>query len=123
MKKAAGIISLIGCCIGIVSCLLVLSIMYDNLMELYERGLNEDIYDQGVRLKEAARIQSIMRREIPIVLLFIISFAVGIYYILVTRFGSIESAILQQLERENNLIRKQIEKRELLVKLENLEKK
>jgi len=63
-------------------------------------------------------------RIIFLCLLLIIPLSsLGIYYTIATRFGSMEPAILRQLENESNIIRKQIEKRRLLVKLENLEKK
>jgi hypothetical protein len=105
MKKIAGIISLIGCCAAIIFCVYAL---YFELMEY-----NEDRITQPIDLTKNLLIAG----------LCIIPWALGIYYTIATRFGAIEPAVLQHLEKENNFIRKQIEKRELLVKLENLEKK
>lgn len=57
-----------------------------------------------------------------VILLVLIALASGIYYTIVTKFGSSKPAVLESLERENDIIRKQIEKKELLSKLESFEK-
>lgn len=51
--------------------------------------------------------------------------SIGIIYVIITNFGKSnkEPHLLENLNKENEIIRKQIEKRELLAKLENLEKK
>lgn len=54
--------------------------------------------------------------------LTLVGFASGIYYTIVTKFGVSKPTVLESLERENEIIRKQIEKRELLSKLESFEK-
>jgi len=50
---------------------------------------------------------------------------IGIIYVIITNFGKSNKVphVLDNLNKENEIIRKQIEKRELLAKLENLEKK
>lgn len=56
-------------------------------------------------------------------ILAIILFSLGIFYIVATKFGSVNPTVLENLEKENEIIRKQIEKKELLAKLESLENK
>jgi len=56
-------------------------------------------------------------------ILAIILFSLGMFYVAATKFGSVNPTVLENLEKENEIIRKQIEKKELLSKLENLEKK
>lgn len=55
------------------------------------------------------------------VLAFIFS-ASAIYYVVVTKFGSAKRSALDNIELENEIIKKQIEKRKLLARLEALEK-
>jgi uncharacterized membrane protein len=94
MKKNTGIISLIGCSAGIIL-LFVWMYMFNNS---YSNHLDS---------------------------LAIIFCALGIYYVIATRFdlGASPSKVLQNLEKENNIVRKQIEKRRLLAKLDDMEKK
>lgn len=54
--------------------------------------------------------------------LFILSICV-LHYCVSNKFWTSKISVLENLDRENEIIKKQIEKRELLVKLENLEKK
>lgn len=46
-----------------------------------------------------------------------------IYYTVSTKFWTSNLSVIESLEKENEIIEKQIEKRELLAKLETLEKK
>ncbi len=50
---------------------------------------------------------------------------IGISYVILTNFGKLknESSVIENLDKENEIIKKRIEKQELLAKLENLEKK
>ncbi len=54
-------------------------------------------------------------------LAFIFS-ASAIYYLVVTKFGSTKLSAIDSIDLENEIIKKQIEKRELLARLEVLEK-
>lgn len=47
----------------------------------------------------------------------------GIHYTLTSNFWQSKLSVLESINQENEIIKKQIEKRELLAKLENLEKK
>ena len=102
MKKISGITTFIGCSIGVLGSLYGLFQTYDNWIE-YGR-------DSAVN-------------DMLLILLLIITFSLGIYYTVITGFGFSNPTVLQNLEHENEIIKKQIEKRELLAKLENLEKK
>jgi hypothetical protein len=76
--------------------------------------------------EERAAIYSMDEGEIELFwfLNFLLS-SMGITYVILTKFGKLnkEPQVLESLDKENEIIRKQIEKRELLAKLENLEKK
>lgn len=64
----------------------------------------------------------VSRDEIVPAILAIILSSLGIFYVSATKFGSVNPTVLEDLEKENEIIRKQIEKKELLSKLESLEK-
>lgn len=102
MKKISGITTFIGCSVG------VLISLY-GLFETFSRWKK---YDSDSYLND-------MLLMLPILL----GFSLGVYYTLATKFGYSKPSVLENLERENEIIRKQIEKRELLAKLEHLEKK
>lgn len=102
MKKISGITTFIGCSIG------ALGSLY-GLFDTYNKWKEYDDYSSA--------------NELLLILLIVIAFSLGIYYTVITKFGFSKTTILDNLERENEIIRKQIEKRELLLKLENLEKK
>ncbi len=73
-----------------------------------------------------SEIERIRERALEVILKNLIGISilvVGICYVIATRFGSIEPTVLRHLERENDFIRKRIEKIELLVKLENIGRK
>jgi hypothetical protein len=99
----------------------------------YIEGDNLPIYMddgsiKGIRRKIAYFQTSIKstREEAPnailMTLLFISTQALGVYYIIATGFGSANSTVIKHLIKENNFIRKQVERNELLVKLKNTEK-
>lgn len=96
MKKATGAISFFG---AIVSLIFLIYIFFDE--ELYDDN------DKGLLLWIA---------------LFILSLCV-IYFCFASKFWTSKISVIESLDRENEIIKKQIEKRELLAKLENLEKK
>ncbi len=77
-------------------------------------------------IADAQTVINDIRQGIPEVILMgfigVSILALGAYYVKATRFGSMKPTVIQHLEKENNFIRKQIEKKELLVKLEHLEK-
>lgn len=102
MKKISGITTFIGCSVGALGTLYGL---FDTFRRWQENG-----YDSYLQ-------------DMLLILLIMIAFALGIHYTVVTKFGYSKPSVLENLERENEIIRKQIEKRELLLKLENLEKK
>ncbi|MEX2234696.1 MAG: hypothetical protein WD824_21210 [Cyclobacteriaceae bacterium] len=103
MKKISGITTFIGCSIG------ALGSLY-GLFETFNRWSE---YDSESAFK-----------DMLLIALIVIAFSLGIYYTVITKFGfSSKPTVLDNLERENEIIKKQIEKRELLTKLENLEKK
>lgn len=97
MKKITGVTSFIGATIGLVVLLYVF--------------FEESIYDNGDS------------EGILLWIAFLILSICIIHYTVVTKFWTSKLSILESLERENEIIKKQIEKRELLAKLENLEKK
>jgi hypothetical protein len=99
MKKVTGYIVLIG---G------VFLYMFD-IYELHRTILGE--YPDGL--------------YILLLTLFLMPIAAFVYYPITTKFGNTESKnlVLENLDKENEIIKKQIEKRELLSKLEALEKK
>ncbi|WP_373520750.1 hypothetical protein [Aquiflexum sp.] len=94
MKKITGIISLIGCFAGI------------TLLFIWMYMFN---YSYTNHLDSLAIVFCLL----------------GIYYVVATRFdlASSPSTVLENLEKENNFVRKQIEKRRLLAKLDNMDKK
>lgn len=96
MKKTTGAISFLGTCIGFI---FLIYVFFDE--ELYEGR------DKGLLVWIA---------------LFILSICV-FHYCFSTKFWTSKNSVIDNLERENEIIKKQIEKRELLLKLENLEKK
>lgn len=53
--------------------------------------------------------------------LFLLVTISGIYYTVKTKFWTTRPTVFESLERETEIIKKQIEKKELLAKLENLE--
>lgn len=95
MKKTTGAISFFG---GIISTLLLLHEFSDRFDNVDGGGL----------------------------LVYLSFFILGIsviHYTLATKFWTSKISVIESLERENQIIRKQIEKKELLVKLQNLEEK
>lgn len=95
MKRITGIISFIGSGIGLIY---LIGIFFD-----------EQLYDHSEDL----------------VLwfgLFVLSISI-LHYCLSNRFWTSKPSVLDNLERENEIIKKKIEKRELLERLENLERK
>jgi hypothetical protein len=101
MKKIAGITTFIGCSIG-------------SLVSLY------GLFETFNRWKEYDSDSAF--NDMLIILLIIVTLSLGIYYTVITKFGFSRPTVLEDLERENEIIKKQIEKKELLLKLENLEK-
>lgn len=99
MKKIAGIIVIIESLIAIFGCLAW-------IVDTYSRRYGDD-----------TRIL-----EIVGIFMLLIPSSAGIYYTISTKFGAMPT-VLENLEKENQIIMKQIEKRELLAKLETLEKK
>lgn len=93
MKKIAGITFFFACCFVM---LILFYLLFEDSRKYFED------YIVGV--------------------LVFISSASAIYYIVATKFGSPKSSALDSIELENEIIKKQIEKRELLAKLEALEK-
>lgn len=102
MKKVFGIVHFISLVGGIIFCIYVIIWDYSRLQE-YET------------LSDA--------KDIAPALLFIALLSIGIYYVIATKFGTAKSKLLEDLDKENEIIKKQIEKKELLSKLESLEKK
>lgn len=96
MKKTTGTISFVG---GIMSFIFLVYIFFD------EVRYYSDI------------------RELLMWLGFLILCICIIHYTLTTKFWTSRIPVIESLERENQIIRKQIEKKELLVKLQNLEAK
>src|SRR5690606_5883641 len=84
------------------------------------KGLQEAI-------KHAQAVVFDIRKSTPEVILIgllgVSILMLGIHYVITTRFDSKIPMVLQHIEKENDIIRKQIEKRELLLKLENIENK
>lgn len=104
MTKVAGIITFIGCTVAFL-------VSFYGVYFNYSESLGSEEY-QSHYLKYTALF------IIPLVV-----FAFGIYYTIKTKFGSVTPSIIDNLEKENEIIKKRIEKQELLAKLENLEKK
>lgn len=102
MRKISGVTTFIGCSIG------CLGSLY-GIFEAFNRWRE---YDSASAFN-----------EMLLILLLVIAFSLGVYYTVTTKFGFTKPTVLENLERENEIIRKQIEKKELLLKLENLEKK
>ena len=102
MKRVFGMIHFISLLGGIIFCIYVIIWGYSRLED------DESLSDA---------------KDIPPAILFIVLLSIGTYYVIATKFGAVKSNILEDLDRENEIIKKQIEKRELLAKLENLEKK
>lgn len=97
MKKTTGVISFFGTGIGLIFLIYIF---------FYEEVYNQT-RDYGFLLWIA---------------LFILGICV-LHYCFSSKFWTSKISIIESLERENEIIKKQIEKRELLTKLENLEKK
>ena len=93
MKKTTGAISFLGSGIGLI---FLVYVFFD-----------EELYCEDLLLWIG---------------LFILSICV-LHYCFSTKFWTSKISVLDDLERENQIIKKQIEKRELLAKLENFEKK
>lgn len=102
LRKISGVTTFIGCSIGA-------------LVSLY--GLFET-FNRWKKYHSDSAFNDML-----LILLILIAFSLGIYYTVTTKFGFSKPTVLENLERENEIIRKQIEKRELLAKLEKLEKK
>jgi len=102
MKKVFGIIHFISLVGGIIFCIYIIIWDYSRLQD-YES------------LSDA--------KDIPPSIIFIVLLSIGIYYVVATKFGAAKSKLLEDLDKENEIIKKQIEKKELLSKLESLEKK
>jgi amino acid permease len=94
MKKITGITTFLGCSFGM---LVSLYFAFDR----FERNYEDEAF---------------------MLLGLVILFSLGVYYTVVTRFGNSKPTVLDNLDRENEIIKKQIEKRELLAKLEHLER-
>lgn len=101
MKKVTGIILFTGFLVGL------LVIMYVVVDDYFNREEWENNLRSGEKL---------------LFILLIILFSTGLYYVIATKFGSTKPTVLDDLEKENEIIKKQIEKKELLAKLESLEK-
>lgn len=101
IKKIAGIIVIIESLIAIFACLAGIVVTYSEWKE----------YGGDSKMLEMIGI-----------FLLLIPASAGIFYTIKTKFGS-NPTVLENLEKENQIIKKQIEKRELLAKLETLEKK
>jgi Ca2+/Na+ antiporter len=141
MKKISGIVFFMVCCISIILCLYGLKEKYSDLRETeedieslgdasdyddYDPDLNYDMstisrsrYYELQRMY-ASDVQEI-RKRILMLILGIILFALGIYYVLATKFGR-EISGIKSIEIETKIIKLQIEKKELLARLEALEK-
>jgi len=104
MKKASGILTFIGCLVAVIISIAGIIINYSKYHET-------DNYNKE---------QSLIYAMLFIVPLTIYGF--GIYFTVKTKFGTTNPSVLDNLERENEIIKKQIEKKELLLKLESLEK-
>ncbi len=101
IKKIAGIVIIIESLVAIFGCFAWLQDTYSIWKEY---GIRSRIWDMiGISM-------------------LLIPVSAGIYYVVTTSFGS-KPTVLENLEKENQIIKKQIEKRELLAKLETLEKK
>ena len=101
MRKITGIIVFIESSIAIFACLAW-------LVNTYSKW---DEYSDGSDILEMIGI-----------FMLLIPSSAGIFYTIKTKFGS-KPTLLDNLEIENQIIKKQIEKKELLAKLETLEKK
>ena len=58
-----------------------------------------------------------------ILMLYLIPIGSSIYYPIVTNFGKVKSRIIDELDNENEIIKRKIQNKELLNKLNELEKK
>ncbi len=155
MKKATGIISIIGCSLGIILCCYVILPRqysdYKKFKEHKKKTESEQLQIQAI-LKEANRrgyseaekkelIEWYLKSEKKngqqgyysvlniketvmiscLAMSGIVFAALGIYYVLATRFGTPKLTVLDSLEKEIGFIKKQIERKELLAKLKNIE--
>lgn len=141
MKKIAGLISFIVCCSGIILFLFMgVKLTYLDIkhQEEIKRTMNDELlynkdhkyfnYTDAEIYEEINHAQheiNEIRERIPLLLLICFIgtsiFVLGSYYIVATKFGSTTPTLLKNLEKENNFIRKNIEKNELIAKLKNLE--
>jgi len=103
---------------------------------MYKEEMDNDIKKEEIRRfienvqssigsiqSQIANRKKMISGEILIGLLVIILISICFYYVLATKLGSRVPTFLQHLEKENNFIRKNIDKRELLVRLKNLDKR
>lgn len=149
MKKITGIISLIGSAgVIIMCCYSVIPIQYSEYKQYMEaqkkieleqslkQMISEEIESDSVEAEET-NLPSYMRplkkiddfgpyiKSALLGLLLTIGAiflaALGIYYVIATRFGTPKLTVLDNLEKEIDFIKKQIERKELLAKLKNIE--
>lgn len=102
MKKIAGFIILLG---GI-------ALLIIDVYEFFRTIRSEYFTDSD-------------KEYILLLIFYLAPIAACIYYPIATKFGDTKSKnlVLENLDKENEIIKRQIEKRELLSKLETLEKK
>lgn len=150
MKKATGIISIIGCSLIIIlCCYLIIPIQYSEYKQYMEaqkkieleqslkQVLSEEIERSDSVEAEETMLPSYMRplkkigdfrpyiksalMDLFLTIGTLVLAALGIYYVIATKFGKPARTVLDNLEKEIDFIKKQIERKELLAKLKNIE--
>lgn len=104
MIKVAGIFTFIGCTSAFISSIYGVIFNYSEYLE------TEDYKDHYLNYT-------------VLFLIPLIVFSFGIYFTIKTKFGSKPPSILDNLDKENEIIKKKIERKELLAKLEAIENK
>jgi len=144
MIKFAGIIFFIVCICGIIGCLYIIPKAYsslkeneESLAELIEQGepkegyspmegvwisKDEAVYNYYEWIEDSRKSVKENKQEIVLCAFFLISLLSGIYYLASTKFGSAKLNAIENIDLETKIIKMQIEKKELLAKLEDIEK-